>query len=360
MIVKKIIKNNYKKLIQLLFFLIYGKVKIQKLDLEKIKITKVKKIDGINVKRYNYQTLEIKNGRAFTDYVENLSIISGNNLLKNFSFQQIKGSLNLNKNQALITGTPKFIKKISGTTLVLTQGASGHFNYAHWLFDIIPKLIMCSQVYDLKKIDFFYFSKLNSFQKEILKLMRIKTEKFIDSNNYRHIKCDKLLSVTHPNYFKKTIFFAHSNLPVWIVEVLKKKFIVKNSKKLSYEKVFIDRSDSINSHCKLINNDEVIKFLKKKGYKILQLSKIKFIDQISIFKNCKKIIAPHGAGLANIVFCRRKTNILEIITKNIKNKEYQRISKINKLRHKFVYLNYIKNNEYGDMYLKLKKLEKIV
>ena len=51
--------------------------------------------------------------------------------------------------------------------LVLTQGASGHFNYAHWLFDIVPKLIMVSKFYRLNKIDFFYFSKLNNFQKKL-------------------------------------------------------------------------------------------------------------------------------------------------------------------------------------------------
>jgi capsular polysaccharide biosynthesis protein len=356
--VKKIIKTHFKKLIQSLFFLIYGKVKIQNLDLEKIKITKIKIVEGINVKKYNYQVLELKKGRVFTDYIENLSVIFKNTLVKNFSFQQINGSLNLIKNQTLISGTPKFKKKIAGTTLVLTQGASGHFNYAHWLFDIVPKLIMCSQVYDLKKIDFFYFSKLNSFQKETLKLMGIKSNKFIDADAYRHIQCEKLLSVTHPNYFKKTIFFAHSNLPKWIVYVLKKKLIKKNSKKFNYEKIFVDRSDSINNHCKIINNDEVIEFLKEKNYKIIQLSKFKFFDQISIFKNCKKIIAPHGAGLANLVFCRRKTNVLEIIPKNIKNRVYQRISKINKLNHKFIYLKTINKNQSGDMYLDLRRLHK--
>jgi len=101
-------------------------------------------------------------------------------------------------------------------------------------------------------------------------------------------------------------------------------------------------------------------FLRKKNFKILRLSNLKFIDQVSIFSNCKLIIAPHGAGLANITFCERKTKVVEIIPKHIKNYEYKRISKINKLNHQYIYLKQIKNNNDGDMYLDLEKIRKIV
>ena len=242
----------------------------------------------------------------------------------------------------------------------MTQGASGHLNYAHWLFDIVPKLIITSQFYDLSKIDFFYFSKLNNFQKETLKIMNLNPTKFIDSNKFRHIEVERLLAVSHPNYFKKTIFFAHSNLPFWIVFSLKKLFFKKKIKKKSFQKIFIDRSDSLQKHCKLINNDEIINYLRKKKFKILQLSKIKLIDQISIFKSCNEIVAPHGAGLANLVFCKRGTKVTEIIPNNIKNKEYKRVSKLNKLKHKFINLKQIKNNKDGDMYLDLNQLTRFV
>ena len=38
------------------------------------------------------------------------------------------------------------------------------------------------------------------------------------------VEAEKLLAVTHPNYFNKTFFFSHSNLPVWIILSLKKIF----------------------------------------------------------------------------------------------------------------------------------------
>ena len=354
------LKFIYNKIIQSFFFALYGKIKIKTIDFKKIKITKVNYIDKINVKRFKYKIIQIKEGRAFTNFVENVAVISKNILLKDFSFQQIKGYLKLSKNSVLSTGTPKFKRKLRGKTLVLTQGASSHFNYAHWLFDIVPKLIIASKLYNLSKIDFFYFSKLNSFQKETLRIMKIDPKKFIDSNEYRHVEAEKLIAVTHPNYFKRTFFFAHSNLPDWIVISLKKIFLKKKLKKNNYKKIFIDRSDSTQNHCKLINNYEVKNFLRKNGFKILQLSKFKLIDQISIFRNCREIISPHGAGLANLTFCKSHTKVTEIIPKSIKNIEYRRISKINNLKHKFIRLKNIKKNSSGDMYLNLKYLKKLL
>ena len=224
MTLKKFLKICFNKAIQSFFFIIYGKIKAQNLDLKKVKIKKVKYIDKSNVKKFDYKVIQINNGRVFTNFVENLAVISNDTIAKGFSFQQINGYLSHNKNQVILSGTPKFKKKFLGKTLVLTQGASGHLNYAHWLFDIVPKLIIVSQFYKLSKIDFFYFSKLNNFQKETLKLLKIDSAKFIDSNKFRHIEAERLIAVSHPNYFKKTIFFAHSKLPIWIIHSLKKIF----------------------------------------------------------------------------------------------------------------------------------------
>ena len=46
---------------------------------------------------------KLNQGRVFTNYVENVSIISGNHLVKKASFQQINGLLKINKYVTLIT-----------------------------------------------------------------------------------------------------------------------------------------------------------------------------------------------------------------------------------------------------------------
>ena len=346
------LKKIYKKFIYFIFYCIYGKIKFQ---------TKNLKFKKFKIKKYkNCYLYKIENGRVFTDNVENVAIIKNNEILKNISFQQIKGKLvNAKFNSVISNGTPNFLKKIEGNMLILAQGASGN-NYCHWLLDILPKLKLASLLYNLNKIDYFYFSKLNSFQLQILKLIGINKNKFIDSKKNKHCFSKKIIFTTHPNYFKGTIFEAHSNIPKWIIQYLRRKFLklIKNKKK-TYNKIYIDRSDSVFNHCKLINNSEVATFLKSKGFKILKLSKLSFLNQITIFNNAKFIVGPHGAGFANLIFCKKNTKVLEIKPHNHPNKVYQRISNINNLNYKLLKLKKVKNHMYGDMILKIKELENI-
>lgn len=354
---RKITKSIYKSIVNNFFLIIYGKIKLN--NKSKAKIFYIKKNRIFSEKDYKYKIYELNNSRVYTDNAENVSIVHNNFLYPESSFQQINGKLaRPSSNQILKTGTPKYLKKIDGNILILAQGASGN-NYSHWLLDILPKLKLASLQYDLNKINYFYFSKLNSFQLQILKLIGINKKKFIDTKKNKHCFSKKIIFTTHPNYFKGTISEAHSNMPKWIILYLRKRFLkfIKNNKK-TYDKIYIDRSDSIFNHCKLINNSEVQNFLKSKGFKILKLSKLSFLNQITIFHNAKFIIGPHGAGLSNLVFCKKNTKVIEIKPHNHPGKGYQRISNINKLNYKLLKLKKIKNDTRGDMILKIKELKK--
>ena len=356
---RKITKSIYKSIINNFFLIFHGKVRLN--NRAKIKSFNIEKNKIFSEENYKYKVYELENSRVYTDCVENVSIIYNNFLYPESSYQQIRGKLvRANSNQILKTGTPKYLKKIDGNILILAQGASGD-NYCHWLLDILPKLKLASLLYDLNKIDYFYFSKLNSFQLQILKLIGIDKKKFIDTKKNKHCFSKKIIFTTHPNYFKGTFSEAQSNIPKWIIQYLRKKFLklVKNKKK-TYKKIYIDRSDSVFNHCKLINNSEVETFLKLKGFKVLKLSKLSFLNQITIFNNAKFIIGAHGAGLANLIFCKKNTRVIEIKPHNHPNKIYQRISNINHLNYELLKLKKIKNNIYGDMILKIKELKKYI
>jgi len=356
---RNITKSIYKSIINNFFLIFYGKIRLN--NKSKTKSFYIKKNKIFSKKDYKYKIYELNNSRVYTDCIENVSIIQNNFLYPESSFQQINGKLaRPSSNQILRTGTPKYLKKIDGNILILAQGASGN-NYSHWLLDILPKLKLASLRYDINKIDYFYFSKLNSFQLQILKLIGINKKKFIDTEKNKHCFSKKIIFTSHPNYFKGTFSDAQSNMPKWIIQYLRKKFLrfVKKNKK-TYNKIYIDRSDSFFNHCKLINNSEIETFLKSKGFKIIKLSELSFLNQITIFNNAKFIVGPHGAGFANLIFCKKNTKILEIKPYNHPGKGYQRISNINKLNYKLLKLKKIKNHTYGDMILKIRELKKYI
>ena len=158
----------YKSLIRLIFTIVYGKIFFCKSP-ENEKDISIKEVKDENLKdpdNLKYSIYKIKNGRIFNDFVENVAIIYGNKIIDKVSYQQVKGELkNANHNSVLYKGTPYFKKKINGRVLSLTQGASGHKNYFHWLYDILPKINICFKNYNSKEIDYFYISKLEKYQK---------------------------------------------------------------------------------------------------------------------------------------------------------------------------------------------------
>jgi capsular polysaccharide biosynthesis protein len=106
-------------------------------------------------------------------------------------------------------------------------------------------------------------------------------------------------------------------MPLWISEWLKKKFIKKNiNEKVNFsKKIYIDRSDSISNikDLRSITNEEEIKqFLLQNDFKIIKLSDLHFKDQVLTFNNADIIVGHHGAGFANLVFCKSNTKIIEL------------------------------------------------
>ena len=80
---KKKIQFYIKKFSQLVFILIYGKIRYDNNGTTSNNIIK-RKVENIvsDIKGFkNYFSYKIKNGRVYTDYVENVAIIDGNTLI---------------------------------------------------------------------------------------------------------------------------------------------------------------------------------------------------------------------------------------------------------------------------------------
>ena len=89
----------------------------------------------------------------------------------------------------------------------------------------------------------------------------------------------------------------------------------KNNEEKYPRKIYIDRSDS-SSNTKdlrlILNENEVKSFLAKEGFKNIVLSNIHFKDQAKIFNNAEIIVGLHGAGFANLCFCKPGAKVIEL------------------------------------------------
>ena len=302
----------YKKIIYFLISFFYPlPKKIRKPYRTELLIKKINKIF--------YKVFQLENARLYTDTIHNFGIIKDKYLIDGPSYQYINNNLShIRKNKILENGTPRKMIYLKGSVLSLLSGGGANKNYFHWLFDVLPKLYLFEQVHSLKKIDYFLFPNLDlSFQKQTLRLLNINRKKCLSSIDHRHIFSDKIFVTSHPYVLNFNSKYGSRNIPDWISSWLKKRFLKFSSNKFKYDKIYIDRKikNTFNERY-LINNREIRNYLTKKDFKILYLEDYSFKDQISIFKNAKIIIGLHGAGFANIVFCKKGTKIIEILNKS--------------------------------------------
>jgi capsular polysaccharide biosynthesis protein len=363
MTIRKSLQKKFKIIFQFIFKFLYGKIIVPN-DLSNINFKKfeVKEI-LINNKKFNLENniYKVPNCRVFTDIVENVAIIKDNYILPKISYQQIKGELkDIRYNRVINLGTNRIQKKIDGKVFCLVQGGSGN-NYFHFLFDLITKLRIYQEYFDLNEVDYFYVPGTYHWQKKILLLFDIKEERLIDSNKFRHIKANEIIAIDHPWYRKGYVQQEIGYLPEWIIIYLREKFLNLKKKFKASKKVFIDRSDSQYNHCKLINNQDIIEYLKLKGFESYQVSKLDFFEQIYLFENADIIISPHGAALTNIIFSKPNLQLVELIPNNHDSVKCQRISKILNFNYKRINLKQMDSSDVdGDIRVEISELNKIL
>ncbi len=316
--IKKKLQTIFKNIGYSLSKAFYGKV---------IGVTETKNNPDIEItekkldKNYLYKIYVIKNCRLYTDTVNDAAFITKNKIIDGpsyqYRFEQPQGVRNADISQNIVfhKGTARFKRKINGTVFSLLTGGAGNSNYWHWLFDVLPRLKILDNKLDYSNIDYFLFPDFKErFQRETLELLNIPSSKIISSKAYRHIEAKKIIAVDHPYVLKNNPTLEIQNIPHWILNFLKSEFLKVNQEKKFPQKFYIDRSDSKSNHRylrKVLNEDEVKNFLINKGFSIIALSELSFLDQINLFHNAKEIVGLHGAGFANLIFSKPGTFVLE-------------------------------------------------
>lgn len=111
------------------------------------------------------------------------------------------------------------------------------------------------------------------------------------------------------------------------------------------KKIYISRKDSINRN--IINEIEVMEYLKPIGFQLIVLSNMSLIEQFAIFYNSEVIIGVCGAALTNIIFAKPNTQIIEISSSYLSSSiHFEDISNCFKLNHsRYLNTTIIKNHD---------------
>ncbi len=96
-------------------------------------------------------------------------------------------------------------------------------------------------------------------------------------------------------------------------------------------RIYIDRRGS--SLRPLVNEDELIACLRRYGFVAVKPEALSLADQARLFRGAEAVVAPHGAGLTNLGYCRAGTVVLEIFMDAYVNWCFRRLAAVRGLRY---------------------------
>ncbi|HEY9864131.1 MAG TPA: tetratricopeptide repeat protein, partial [Candidatus Obscuribacterales bacterium] len=217
------------------------------------------------------------------------------------------------------------LQQIEGRVAVLS-GLSGNV-YFHWMVDILPRLELLRQSgIKLEQIDWFLVNSYQApFQRETLTRLGIPEFKILESDRFPHIQAQQLIVPSFAGYM--------GWLQPWAIDTLRRWFLPKsrNPGRNYPERIYISRGNA--SYRRVLNEDEVIDFLRPWGFVTVQLETLSFGEQVALFAQAKVIMGAHGSGLTNILFCQPGTQVIEWMSPHYNRHYYWVISQYLGLEH---------------------------
>ncbi len=196
--------------------------------------------------------------------------------------------------------------------------------YFHWLLEVLPNILhLLKNIEDDIKI----VISRNS-NKYIIRALKV-----LFKNKFK----ERVISIERPIKAKTIYFASYENQSGFVRKIdrnILKECFLSNKIQEKTRKIYISRTKA--DRRKLGNEIEIEKMLKNIGFDVIYAEDLDWIEQIDVFNSAEFIVAPHGAGLANIVWCQRDTKILEIFPYNKLHFCYATLALANNLKYDYI------------------------
>lgn len=191
--------------------------------------------------------------------------------------------------------------------------------YFHWFIDSLTRLEGFEQYYQQtgKKPMLIVDSNLTQWQVKSLEILGYSQKDWIEWDSTM-LTVDKLVipSFRQPGNRVSPLAIQWMRRKIFNSPKLDNFFKDAKLGGLNFsEKIFISRKKA--SGRKISNEDEVFKYLDKFGFQRYILEDLTFQEQLVLFSQAKFVVAPHGAGLTNILFSRNKIGLIEFVNLDV-------------------------------------------
>jgi capsular polysaccharide biosynthesis protein len=189
-------------------------------------------------------------------------------------------------------------------------------NYYHWLLDLVPRVLLLKHAaqnfsnYDALLLN---GSRAN-YEGEILTALGVPPEKvrYVDSRERFQIASAVLPSMDI------------NAIAPWKVHGLRD--LSFSGKPKQHRCLYLSRTRA--AVRRIANENEISGVLRHRNFEIVEPENLSWREQVNLFAGASVIVAPHGAALANIVFCKPGTRLVEISTRGGYRDWYWRLAAV--------------------------------
>jgi capsular polysaccharide biosynthesis protein len=183
----------------------------------------------------------------------------------------------------------------------VTPEASG--NYYHWLLDLVPRVLLLKHAtQNFSNYDALLLkgSRAN-YERETLAALGVPAEKIRYVNSRERFQ---IASAVFPS-------METSVIAPWKVHGLRN--LTSSGKPNQHRRLYLSRARA--AVRRIANENEISEILRHRNFEIVEAENLSWREQADLFASGSVIVAPHGAALANIVFCQPGTRVVEISTR---------------------------------------------
>lgn len=175
--------------------------------------------------------------------------------------------------------------------------------YYHWMHDVLAQFHLAGD-YLPCDVKIIVPGPLNELRSETLEAVGISRNRVVEHFSNMRARVETLFFIPPPCHSR----FDDPAAACWLRGKLRARFVSQGIK--PFRRLFISREKAL---CRRIRNEmEVASFLNRNGFQTIHCEDLSIHEQARLFGEAEYIVAPHGAGLVNLIFSNPGTRVLEI------------------------------------------------
>jgi hypothetical protein len=195
--------------------------------------------------------------------------------------------------------------------------------YYHWIVDVLPKLCLMQQQLgmDLGGATLCYPRWLPAIEDESLQMLGLGGNPIIDTAREGGVSADTVYASRLPGWYQ-----IHTGAS------LLRDRLISFAGSGRGNRIYVSRA----GRRRIFNEEEVRQCLESRGFTIIEDQPRSLREQISLFREAEVVVAPHGAALANILWCRPRALVLELANESYYPPFYKNLADFCGLRNESI------------------------